>query len=367
MADGPVERFGWAVLSGFVSIVPPPARQFFYYSLFAVSAEIPVTVWTVFSPRRRRFISYFLLGLFFTLVMTGLVAMASGVLWPDSDPNRLTFLEDRWNLALYALVCPAYIAVCVLIIGASVSYWSKTLPGPGAPENLASIRNWRLLISLGLCLLAASALVVNYIYDSVFNETGTLYWFLQAPGIVNKAGFYYIILNYSLLLLTALAIFAYLGTVVSAVSEINQLAVAEDAPEQRRALLASIDHVNDFWEIMTLARILTALYIVNTYIWNFSPLGAATAANFYIAVLAITLIGLVGTVLPKNIANRKFQQLRAAIIAMNIDPDEMTKVPGGINFMGRLADLVVVFGFPLSVFSIDLSVLAVLESVFKPD
>lgn len=364
MAEGPFEKIGWAVLSGIGAVVPAPARQFFYYSLFAVSAEIPVTVWTVFSPRRRRFASYFLLGMFFTLVVSGLIAWVSGTFWPDADPNRLTFLEDRWNLALYMLVCPGYIAACILIIGASISYWSKTLPGPGAPEHLASVRNWRLLLSLGLCLLVASALVVNYIYDSVFSDLDILYWFVDSKQVINKAGFYYVVLNYSLLLLTAVSILAYLGTVVSAVSEINSLEVGDDTPGQRAALLASIDHVNDFWEIMTLARVLAALYIINTYIWNFSPLGAATASNFYIAVLAITIIGVVGTVLPKNLADRKFRQLRAAIIEMKIDPDEMTKVPPGINMMGRLADLVVAFGFPLSVFSIDLSILDLLRRLF---
>lgn len=364
MAEGPIEKVGWAVLSGIGAIVPAPARQFFFYSLYAVSAEIPVTVWTVFSPRRRRFVSYFLLSMFFTLFMTGCIAWVSGTFWPDDDPGRLSFLEDRWNLALYALVCPGYVAACILIIGASISYWSKTLPGPGAPEHLASIRNWRLLLSLALCLLAASTLVVNYIYDSIFNNLDVLYWFVDTRQVVNKAGFYYVVLNYSLLLLTAVSILAYLGTVVSAISEINSLKVNENTARQRKALLASIDHVNDFWEIMTLARVLAALYIVNTYIWNFSPLGAATASNFYIAVLAITIIGVVGTVLPKNLADRKFRQLRAAIIEMKIDPDEMTKVPAGINAMGRLADLVVAFGFPLSVFSIDFSVLEMLKRLF---
>lgn len=365
MAEGPVERAGWAVLSAVVSVVPSGARQFFYYSLFAVSAEIPVTVWTVFSPRRRRFAFYFLLSLFFTLVMTAAVALVSGTLWPDADPGRLNFLEDRWNLALYALICPAYVAVCVLMLGASISYWSKTLPGPGAPAHLASLRNWRLLISLALCLLAASALVVNYIFDSVFKGPEELYWFLDRREVINKAGFYYVILNYSLLLLTAVSILAYIGTVVSALSEIGQLSVESNTAKSRKELLASIDHVNDFWEIMTLARILAALYIVNTYIWNFSPLGRATTTNFWIAVLAITLIGVVGTVLPKFVANRKFQQLRSAIIALKIDPEQMTKVPNGVNFWGRMADIVVVAGFPLSVFSLDVSVSSFLEMLFK--
>lgn len=367
MVEGPVEKVGWAVFNALGSVIPAGAKQFFYYSVFAVSAEIPVTVWTVFSPRRRRFLIYFLISLFFTLVMTCLVAFASGTLLPDphSDPKRLSFLEDTWNLALYALICPGYVAVCILIIGASISYWDKTLPGPGAPEHLASVRNWRLLLSLALCLLAASVLIVNYIFDSVFNGLDELYWFLHAPHVINKAGFYYVILNYSLLLITAVSILAYLGTVVSALSEISQLSVEDDSEPSRVALRANIDHVNDFWEIMTLARILAALYIINTYIWNYSPLGRATASNFWIAVFAITLVGVIGTVLPKTLANRKFKQLRGKILALKIDPDEMTRVPSGVNFWGRAADIVVVAGFPLSMLGLDYGFVELLEVLFK--
>lgn len=365
MAEGPIEKASLATLSVIGSRIDPRVRDFFYYWLFAVSAEIPVTVWTVFAPKRRRFAFYYLLSLFFTLGMTCLVCLVSGTFWPDTDPLRLTLLEDRWNLALYAFICPAYLAVCVLMLGASVSYWSKTLPGPGAPEHLASLRNWRLLISLALCLLAASVLIVNYIFDTVFNGPGTLYWFLDRPDVVNRAGFYYVILNYSLLLITAVSILAYLGTVVSALSEIGQLSVERNTAKDRKALLASIDHINDFWEIMTLARILAALYITNTFIWKFSPLGDGTATNLWIAVLAITLVGVIGTVVPKFVANRKFGELRAKIIALKIDPDEMTKVPSGINFWGWVANIVGIAGFPLSIASLNLDFLTLLEAVFR--
>lgn len=365
MAEGPIEKAGGAALSAVVAAVPQAWREFFYYWTFAVSAEIPVTVWTVFSPRRRRFTFYFLLSLFFTLVMTGLVSLVSGTFWPDGDPMRLNLLEDRWNLALYALICPAYVAVCILMLGASISYWSKTLPGPGAPVHLASVRNWRFLISLALCLLVASVLVVNYIFDTVFNGPEALYWFLERPSVINKAGFYYVILNYSLLLITAVSIFAYIGTVLSALSEIGQLSITRNTAKDRKALLASIDHINDFWEIMILARILAALYITNTFIWKFSPLGDGTATNLWIAVAIITLIGVIGTLLPKFVANRKFGQLRGAIIALKIDPDEMTKVPSGVNFWGWVANIVGITGFPLAVASLNVDFVYVLETLFK--
>jgi hypothetical protein len=323
--------------------VGSPVGQAIHYSVFSVSAEIPVSIWTVFSPRRQRFLLYFAVSLFFTLLLPLLLTLSAGVLWLDNDPERLTFLEDRWNVILYLVICPGYISVCILMLGASVAYWANMPAGHGTPARWAVVRNRRFVLSIAVCLLFSSALTVNYIYDTVFKDSGYLYWFLDAPGQVNRAGFYYIILNYSMMLLTIISILAYVGTAISAISEISAL-TAEDAVN----LPLRIVHIERFWEIMTLARILAALYIGNVYIWQFSPLGDPTVANLLIAIGAITAVGIVGTILPKTIADAKFKELRAVLIENRVDPDKIAVVPSGINFWGRIADRIVVASFPVT-------------------
>ena len=105
----------YSILAGFV---PKRLRSVTSQLLFTISPGVPVDLRKSLSDRggaRRLIIVSFFAGIFFCFGVTAFFCWLDGTLM-SSDPTRLSFLQDRWNIKLYLVVCPIYIALANYLI-----------------------------------------------------------------------------------------------------------------------------------------------------------------------------------------------------------------------------------------------------------
>ena len=314
---------------------PPVLLDGFYYAIFSLTPEVPRNLWITFhSKEQERFLlRVFLFALMFTFPFTAMLTALSGRLMWDADPATLEFLEDRWNIILYVLVCPAYIALCAGIIGLSAEFWAHR-PGTShvaaSPEAL--IRPIRFLAATFFIFVAASFFTSQYQYDLLFNpKLTTHYWFIDINNGVktlNRAGFYYIILNFVLLFVSLSGALCYTSLAVQAVRDAARLNI-QDCGEIE-AVAARFKH---FQLAALLGRMLVICFMLNTVIWKRSPLAGATQTNVVATIVLILLVGVVGTRLPQMYIERRFAWLTRECAAAGMTGGPLALPTSGSRWM----------------------------------
>lgn len=165
--------------------------------LFTISPGVPVDLRKRFAetPGRNVGIISFLYGFFFCFCFTGFICWTQGTLF-GNDPNRLYFLQDKWNIPLYIFVCPLYVALACRLIILTFKHWATL--SDFARELAVSNRppeTRRLWLALFVIFSLCAFFITNYMYD-ILNPSNVkpLYWFMNdvAGGqrILNRAGFY---------------------------------------------------------------------------------------------------------------------------------------------------------------------------------
>lgn len=211
-----------------------------------------------------------------------------GRLWPDNDYCTINFFEDSTNVILYASIVPTYVGACIVLILISTSHWYAISVSTASDIQSAGGRLWRNVTSPVAVLAFCSVLTVLYVND-VFDATRIkagsavtcasqsngegpyrYYWFLTTAGQVNIAGYYYVILNFLLQLITVTAGLCFISVNVDAIKFINhwreslfQKIPAEEVARQVKFLDTTY----------IIAKILAAVYLVNIFMWKGTPLG----------------------------------------------------------------------------------------------
>ena len=230
-----------------------------------------------------------------------------------SDPTRRYFVKDGWNIFLYIVVCPTYCGLSCCLIARTIKEWStladyadaKTAPDP-RPRNL-----YRFYAVFFLALLLCTIFITNYL-DDILNPTmqdaakARVYWFMHDFGegrrTLNRVGYYYVALNFSLLFLTLLGVACFL----SLAAEVMRAGSAED-PDRIDSFDVLYVKLQSFTIAYLLMKGLAATYTVNFFVWAVSPLGKTE--NLLAAQIALTVVGFFFIAVPRQYIELKWFEL----------------------------------------------------------
>lgn len=291
-----------------------PSRAIVVQAFLTISPTIPIDLRKSFgeSTTKRLFFVAAGFSIFFCLLVTAFLCFLEGTLF-GSDPAQRYFIQDRWNIILYALVCPIYSALSCCLIALTIQEWSTLADyadAKAAPDPRPRSR-YRLYAVFFLAFLLCTIFITNYMDDvlnpvSLDSERARLYWFMRDLGsgqrTLNRVGYYYVALNFSLLFLTLLGIACFL----SLSAEVLRAGSSADADR-----IDSFDDLyvklHSFTNGYLLAKGLAAAYTANFYIWAVSPLGKTD--NLLFAQIAITVVGVFFVAVPRQYIELKWFEL----------------------------------------------------------
>lgn len=235
----------------------------------------------------------FVAALVHCLILTATLALLSGKLWPVPGQS-VEFLEDKWNLFLYAFVCPAYVTLCIRLLLLAM----ERDEGIVVTASTGSSQAKRLFLSLFLTSILSSVLITNYVNDALdLQVVKAPYWFVEEwDGFrrLNSAGLYYIVLNYSLLFITFLGGAAFISISIDGIVLSRNLLDSGqeiDFTTYKRRLDRLV--LAYYWGVL-----LVACYAMNIIVWKHSPLAGTT--NIHLAGAMLTLLGLFFVAVPRR-------------------------------------------------------------------
>lgn len=261
-----------------------------------VAPDIPVNLKKAFTKAegKKAFFIGATLAFFFCFIVNAFWAYFNGTL-TGSDENIIYFFEDKWNLLLYIFVCPTYVGFTCWLAVIVIKAWGDIKDFKDSEIlNEPETRNYGVIkaIALGLLVLSvAFMLTTNYINDIMtLVDRESYYWFLNTDHQLGSLGIYYFLLNFSLLIITLIALVFFM-TIYKLVFDIGKaLSSKNEIGKLEFGILKT--KLFAFTEAYMVTKWIIAAYIANIWIWALSPLGKDVTDNFEIAVILLAIIGL---------------------------------------------------------------------------
>jgi len=264
--------------------------------------------------------------------LIGTTFLAGDSLFNSPGPAVIHFLDDWWNLLLYAIVCPAYVGLtCWLVVvvikgyGEIKDFKNKELSENSQPRKFTLVKG----IALGVLVLSvAFLLTTNYINDiMVLVEKEKYYWFLTKINDqyeVRALGVYYFLLNFSLLIVTLIALTFFMSIYALIMSVGKALESKKEIGQFEFKILK--EKLSIFTEAYIITKGIIACYIANIWIWAASPMGKGVTENFAIAVILLAIIGVFLVSFPRYFVELQWYKLKL-------------RAPGGLGLNHSYEDL----------------------------
>lgn len=208
-------------------------------------------------------------------LLTAAMSLLSGTFWKVPG-SSVEFTEDIWNFALYLVICPAYVTLCIRLVLLSMER---------DPQNLRPLTNTtsgqtrRVFVCLFFVYVFSSVLITSYVNDALTPEVvKPAYWFVDSTAGVrrlNAAGLYYIVLNFALLFITFLGGAAFIGISIDGIRLSRELLDSE-APIDFDIYKLRVERLLVAYFFGTL---LVACYAINIFVWQRSPLALLSQKN----------------------------------------------------------------------------------------
>jgi hypothetical protein len=230
-----------------------------------------------------------------------------------SDPVRRYFLQDGWNLLFYSVICPIYVSFCVLLISLTINKWSELADFADAKGAATTgIRGqYRVYSVVAGAFFLCTIFITTYMQDILHPsqaaaDRARVYWFMVALSDgtrgLNRVGYYYVALNFSLLFITILGVACFL----SLAAEIFRAGTATDA---KKIDTFEVLHLKlaAFTEAYIYVKALAAAYAVNFFVWGVSPLG--NTGNLFAAQIALTIVAVFFIAVPRQYLELRWYDL----------------------------------------------------------
>jgi len=222
------------------------------------------------------------------------------------DERYLYFSDDVYNIVIYAFICPLYVGFGSVLMatvfdgGAELRLLQKKL-NISQPGRIGQV--WRTALFFFSTLAFTLILTVNYIADAVnLERVGVIYWFADeydgAEVALNSLGVYYFIYNFTLLLFTVWSFMAFMTSftavtkVASALTRLGNAGLVQLSREEIEIKLKTFSYAYLF------AKLQVAVYILNFWVWEKSPLGRS--GNVVVAHVFLVIIGWICLSIPKH-------------------------------------------------------------------
>ncbi len=299
----PILRYTITLWRGlFVDIAPHlPASQIFALTSrgkFQIGVAAALVTWVI------------------CLLVPAIWSTLIGTHW-GSDPGRVYFFRDWHNLFLYTLVCPGYVAAGSILIATVVS----GLWGIREIENRVCCRPveidrvpWRLPLLVLLLLAVSMSLTSNYINDvSDVDRIRHVYWFLDrmsgGEARLNSLGVYYFLLNFVLLLFTLIALAFFMSAFAGTIRLARAISQADPGSIKGLRFDELSMRLQTYVQAYLAAKCQVAIYIVNFWVWEKSPLGQT--GNLLIAHVFLFVIGVLFLSYPRVYFEFQWAKLKA--------------------------------------------------------
>ncbi|HEV7645806.1 MAG TPA: hypothetical protein VGO50_17840 [Pyrinomonadaceae bacterium] len=349
-----------------------------------LAPDIPVSLTRTFSGNdgyQAAIYGYFV-TFFFCFVVNLAGSYVAGT-FSGTDPDRLYFSQDWYNLLLYMVVCPLYVGFGCWLIAAVIKGWGEvkslnqeleseeTEEPETEKKKIPFFYRLKLLILgyesnleeypvprkkkipfkayfltfliLGLAFFAIS----NYIKDIMdVANVPKHYWFVEysdAKGrYLGPLGVYYFLLNFVLLVITLTVVMFFMSIFSSVIEVGNTLEKAAPINDLNKEKISK--KLASFTEAYILAKWLTFFYMINFYIWEASPLGRT--GNLYITWFFISLIGVVFVSIPRYFVELQWHNYKFKTGQIKEDFDGYDDIrPFGMRLIASILDTVMIGGF----------------------
>lgn len=238
------------------------------------------------------------------LGLTTVLTLLSGTFLPAPGMS-IEFFEDKWNLFLYAVICPMYVTLCIRLVLLAMERDPRPVEAACTPSG----QSRRLFLSLFLISVFSSILITGYVNDALNPDVvERAYWFVEEQlGFrrLNSAGLFYIVLNFSLLFLTFLGAAAFIGISIDGI-RLSRSLLTSDTEIDFATYKQRLDRLvlAYYWGVL-----LVACYAVNIIVWKHSPLGGT--ANIHLAGAMLTLLGIFFVTVPRRFIEHAWSAYQA--------------------------------------------------------
>jgi len=262
------------------------------------------------------FLSSYAVTFLFCFLVTAIWSMAVGTFSGAADNVRY-FSDDWQNIVLYTVVCPAYVGFGSVLIASVVGgYWElrRLEEEVGAQSQQIDGFRWRVPAVVVFILAVAFVLTSLYISDVTdFTKVGWVYWFVEEVGRgqlrLTSLGVYYFLLNFVLLLITLVSLAAFMSAFAATVrvaSALTRSTITGQYPSIEIGTMKA--RLQTFAGAYLAAKLQIAVYILNFWIWQKSPLG--NTANLVVAHVFLVLVGVLFISIPRSYIELQWQRLK---------------------------------------------------------
>lgn len=270
-----------------------------------------------------------LLGASITLIFCLLVPIAWTLAigrFSSEKPGTLYLWQDKTNLILYSVVCPLYVGLGCWLAVTVIRSWSEIKEYAAQLDSKVAMPSrgvsFKTLLLVVLILSMGFFSTATYIGD-ILNRKNVKeqYWFmdLAASGehILGSLGVYYFLINFVLLIVTLISITLFMSMFVAAMTVGRALESKTHPSDAELPVLEA--KLAAFTESYILAKALTAIYMVNFYLWYESPLGATQ--NIYVAFIFLAMFGVLFVSLPRYFVELQWYRfmIRSRQIEKSVD------------------------------------------------
>lgn len=306
----------------------------FFFSDIAPAISRTARIRMTREQRMHAFLAGALSGLIFCLIIPCIWTIINGR-FAGGDSDYIYFSNDIHNLITYIIICPLYLGLGSVLIatvidnGANLRELQKRV-GILQPEGVVQI--WKTALFFTCTIAFSLTLTVNYISDATnLEKTGVVYWFANKIGensvALNALGVYYFILNFLLLTFTVWSFMAFM-TAFTAVAGVASALEKHSSTELAQLTRSEIEiKLEAFGYAYLFAKCQVAVYIINFWIWEKSPLG--NTGNIKIAHLFLVIIGWLCLSIPRHYLELQWARYcaRNSLHEHSIDLDSSLSLP----------------------------------------
>jgi len=331
-------------------VVPASFRRTVEVLLFGIAPGVPVLLHRSLPRLRLRWLFFSSAGLAFVLSFGVLSAWTqlNGTFSGD-DTTILYWIDDLPNLINYSLLVPSYVGLATVLCALMVH-------GQGRLRRLAALPSrasgrWRRLLVILLILLASSLLTSNYIVEIMNPDLyQKSYWFTEEIAgirVLGGLGVYYVLLNYSLLVISLLALAAFLSVAWLAFQVGRRLSASPLL--ETSELLDLRERLTMFTQAYAVAKLLAAVYMLNAYTWRWER--PEHSVNLILLGAVLTVMGVFFVSMPRYFIELQWYRLKQA--GLTKMPAELRNAyddirPFEIQLLANFVDVIVIGGFALS-------------------
>ena len=311
-------------LTALRKIIPPRIRSNFGLLLFGVTPEVPVSLLELgagSSPYRAMWVAA-LLAFFFCFIGTCVTTSVGGT-FAGGESTRLYFSEDPANLLNYSVVVPAFVAFgCGFLLLVRAAWRDLESEPLLAPRSRVKLARLPMGAAMFAALLAASSLTVNYIRECMSPQVYALGgWYfdrLLSDGsrALGVAGTYYVILNFTLLLIccgVGVCFFPY----AAVAAEVSR-AIRAWEPSRGVAFEPLQAALANFTNAYITLKLFAAALMVNLLTWKWSQPQASI--NFSLMRLILCTVGVFVVSFPRYYLELEWFQFKVKAAAHRGEP-----------------------------------------------